>query len=272
MFSCAKNLNTPLSENTAVVLKEGINLKPFNESTPLVLNGELYLFFNDRDPISSDAVMKIEDSNGVQEIIATNHTLGCVVVVNNEIIAFGTTLDYGRVDMFRKINGIWVASPIIYSDNGERLFNTSVTATDSGYLIAYETDLDHGGNFTFKFATSSDLNTWNKLPYIFDRYNYTACPTIRYIDGEYFVTYLSNENGKFITRIAKSIDLSSWEISPIPVLTPDSDEGNNTSDLDFVEYKGQTIMYYIIGDQLTWGYLRRATYPGSLKQFLNSFF
>jgi hypothetical protein len=78
----------------------------------------------------------------------------------------------------------------------------------------------------------------------------------------------------FETYIARSQDLRTWELSPSnPVLSPGGvDEGINASDPDVVEFNGQTTVYYAVGDQLTWMNIKRAVYPGSAKEFFESWF
>jgi hypothetical protein len=39
-----------------------------------------------------------------------------------------------------------------------------------------------------------------------------------------------------------------------------------------VEWKGKTLLYFCVGDQLTWANVKRVTYPGKLGQFLKSWF
>ena len=58
-----------------------------------------------------------------------------------------------------------------------------------------------------------------------------------------------------------------------PVLRPEGlDEGIDASDPDLIEWKGNTLVYFSVGDQLTWMNLKRATYPGSMADFLASWF
>jgi len=52
----------------------------------------------------------------------------------------------------------------------------------------------------------------------------------------------------------------------------DLDEGINASDPELVEFGGKTYVYFAVGDQLTWMNIKRATYPGSLGDFLQSWY
>jgi len=49
-------------------------------------------------------------------------------------------------------------------------------------------------------------------------------------------------------------------------------DGINASDPDLIEFRGQTYLYYSVGDQRTWSKLRRAVYPGPLLQLFESYF
>ena len=69
----------------------------------------------------------------------------------------------------------------------------------------------------------------------------------------------------FETYITRSQDLRHWELSAAnPVLRAEGlDEGINASDPDIVECEGQTLLYFCVGDQLTWMNVKRVVYPGS---------
>lgn len=254
------------------IQREFVDLKGFNESTPFVLNGELFLFYSYREATGTDLRLMIEDAHGNQELVASGYVLGSAFVDNNELYIFGTS-HQNEIAMFKKVNGVWTKSIVLTSQNGEKLMNTSVTKSDLGYVLAYEVEIGpQGGLFSFKFAVSQDLQTWTRMNKPQFKEYYTACPTIRYFDDTYYVTYLVIENNQFVTRISKSIDLETWTESTEVVLAPSIAEGKNASDVDYTEYQGKTVIYYINGDQLTWGNLRRAYYNGGLQEFLESYF
>ena len=124
--------------------------------------------------------------------------------------------------------------------------------------------------FTVKFAVSSDLENWTKLPDVFGADRYTACPCLRYANGWYYLLYLEHRTPRwfFETYLARSKDLQTWELSPAnPILTPGLTDGVNASDPDLVEFGGQTWLYYSVGDQLSWTKLKRAVYPGPMAEF-----
>jgi len=169
----------------------------------------------------------------------------------------------------------WQQKVVVRQEN-EQLFNTSVCATDQGYLMAYESNDPKYQPFTIKFATSTDLETWTKLPgAVFGADRYAACPCLRFVDGWYYLLYLEHRQPRwyFETWLARSRDLQTWELSPAnPVLTPGLDDGINASDPDAIEFGGRTYLYYSVGDQRTWSQLRRAVYPGPLAAFYADYF
>jgi hypothetical protein len=128
-----------------------------------------------------------------------------------------------------------------------------------------------------KFARSDDLLTWTKLPQaILGADRYAACPCLRYVGGYYYVLYLEHRTPRWVfeTYIARSKDLVRWELSGAnPVLRAEGlDEGINASDPELVEVRGETWVYYAVGDQLTWMNIKRARFPGSLRAFCDHWF
>jgi hypothetical protein len=110
---------------------------------------------------------------------------------------------------------------------------------------------------------------------VFGGDRYAACPCIRFANGYYYLLYLEHRTPRwfFETYIARSKDLMSWEVSSAnPVLSADPNDGINASDPDVIEFHGQTLLYYSVGDQRTWSKLKRAVYPESLPKFLARFF
>jgi hypothetical protein len=158
----------------------------------------------------------------------------------------------------------------------EHLFNSSVCAAGDGFVMAYETDDPRYVPFSVKFARSADLREWKNVPdAVFGKDRYAACPCIRYANGWFYIMYTEQRTPRwfFETWLARSKDLKDWEQSPTnPLLTPGPNEDINTSDPDVVEYRGTTWLYYAIGDQKTWAKLKRATYPGTLREFLEGRF
>ncbi len=165
----------------------------------------------------------------------------------------------------------WEQKVIIQQEN-EHLFNSSVCKGPEGFILAYESNDPNYPGFTIKFARSANLGTWAKLPNAaFGTNRYTACPTVRYSNGYYYVLYLEHRlpSHVFETYVTRSKDLKVWELSSAnPVIAPTGlDEGINASDPEVVEYGGKTFVYFTVGDQLTWMNVKRAEFDGTLQQF-----
>lgn len=170
----------------------------------------------------------------------------------------------------------WRRKLVIKGEN-EGIFNTSVCKGRDGFVMTYESSTPDYPAFTIKLAKSPDLQRWEKLPEAtFGTNRYTACPCIRYAGGYYYVMYLEHRTPRwfFETYLTRSKDLRHWELSAAnPILTPQGpDEGVNASDPDVVEVKGRTHLYFCVGDQLTWANIKRVTYEGSLRRFLESWY
>jgi len=166
---------------------------------------------------------------------------------------------------------------LVIEGENEGIFNTSVCKGPKDFVMTYESSDRTYPAFTIKLAKSADLETWEKLPdCLLGRDRYAACPCIRYAKGHYYVMYLERRAPRwcFETYLARSKNLKHWELSAAnPILSPTGpDESINASDPDVVEWQGQTLLYFCVGDQLTWANVKRVTYPGSLGKFLASWF
>ncbi len=171
----------------------------------------------------------------------------------------------------------WTPRVAITQQLNEHLFNSSICSGPDGYVMAYESNDPAYPAFTVKFAQSKDLRTWTHLPdATIGTDRYTACPTIRYADGYYYLFYLEHRTPRwfFETYVARSTDLQQWYRSSLnPVLSPDEiDDGINASDPDLVEFQGKTYLDHAVGDQLKWMNISRVTYPGTLADFLKAWF
>jgi len=131
--------------------------------------------------------------------------------------------------------------------------------------------------FTIKFARSPDLLNWEKIPdALFGTNRYTACPSLHYQHGWYYMLYLEQRKPRWLfeTYITRSKDLKQWFTSPAnPVLqAQDLDEGINASDPEVIEYKNNTYIYFAVGDQRTWMNVKRARFPGAISQFFKAWY
>ncbi len=293
--------NPPVSEAAPTLTKEpgavGVYGTHVIESTPILYQGQQILFQSHRGEgwLRSKTWLLLRDvTTGVESPFLFGHgfSLGCAYVNGDQINVFASKLAHdgwqGFEDIYRftSTDGIYWSAPTLAvpRSGSEHLLNSSVCQDKpgQGYLMAYETS--EPLEFIFKFARSTDLATWQKLDVpAFAGPNgneYSACPVIRYCDPYYYVIYLHDipnpgHNG-YVSNIARSKDLTTWEYGENPVLEAGIgntwDEGINNSDVDLIEIGGKTYVYYADGDQATWGDLRRAVYDGPMSQFFESYF
>lgn len=262
------------------------------ENTPVLFNDRLLLVANFRPPNGAkynegDSYLYIDDLVTGEEVarFGALHSFVSAFVSGDELHVFA--LDFSDSGKVWESNGVnrfttkdlknWKTEKVLLPDGEESLFNTSVCADESGYLMAYESN--QPVQFCFKFARSNDLSNWQKIPdIVFTGQNveYSACPVIRYVAPYYYVMYLhtpiAGHNG-YITYMARSTDLKIWELSPYnPILAAGPGEGINNSDVDLFEFEGRTYLYYATGDQDTWSSIRIAMYNGPMDDFYKSHF
>lgn len=267
------------------LVKEPCTLADLCEASPLLWKGRLTLLECIRPsaeggPEAHYLVLRDVETRRQLARFAVGYSLASAIVHDDVLHVFaarrGTDGSWNDVTHFESADlKEWKQNVAIRQEN-EHLFNSSVCADDQGFVLAYETDDPACVPFTIKFARSTDLRRWTRVSdAVFGRDRYAACPCIRYVNGWFYLMYLEHKTPRwfFETYLARSRDLRTWEPSPSnPLLTPGPDEDINTSDPDVIEYEGKTLLYYSIGDQRTWARLKRAVYPGGLRQFFESRF
>jgi alpha-L-fucosidase/lysophospholipase L1-like esterase len=279
------------TRKASLVKQAEVFAKEVVESTPVLYRGRRILVACHRPFCPSHAALydkmylflRDEQTGEVLSRFGEHHSLGSGFVEGDTLHVFAA--EGPKTDWFQNIYHFWTNDlktwkrelAVLRSGN-EHLLNTSVCRDEQGYLMAYESDNPVG--CCFKFARSKDLRTWQKLDGLtFAGPNgnaYSACPVIRYFKPYYYAIYLHTaipgHNG-WVSFLARSKDLITWELSPQnPILEATPAEGSNNSDVDLIEDAGKTYVYYCTGDQATWGELRRAVYPGSMKDFFESYF
>ena len=195
----------------------------------------------------------------------------------------------------------WECKTALVLDDDLRIYNTSVSRGSEGYVMAVEVagpEEKVGVPFTVFFAASPDLLEWTLLPcdkHIFLRERYTACPSIRYYNGWYYIVYLERlPCHRWTPYIVRSRDLAVFEAgqrNPF-MMFDDADKhplkeglfdevalqrmqnavNCNNSDVDFCDFEGRTVILYSWGNQLGTEYLAMAEYDGSLQELLESYF
>jgi hypothetical protein len=285
-----------LGESVPDVVRPKLTKLPFAqaramENTPVVFQGRPIQVLNHRD----------DTRNKTSEYKASMYLYAVDLQTGEEICRFGEGHSFANAlvegselhvwasegtdrDWFQSLYHFsttdfktWKRELAIQKEDGEHLFNASVCRDDKGFLMAYEAD--QPVQFCFKFARSSDLHRWDKIPelvYTGANREYSACPVIRYFARYYYVIYLhapmAGHKG-YISFLARSKDLATWDLSPFnPILEAGPGEGINNSDVDLFEWEGQTYLTYATGDQATWGAVRVAQFTGSMPEFYQRHF
>jgi hypothetical protein len=267
------------------LVKEDRIISEVCEAAPIVWKGRLVLmecmrpvdagrpeqfYLSLRDVETGDILGRFAEGYGLASVLVAGDTLHAFASRRGPDGSWNDVTHFSSQDLRHWDHGVAI------QQQGEHLFNSSVCATDDGYVMAYETDDSRYVPFTVKFARSRDLKTWEKVEgAIFGADRYAACPCIRYAGGRFYLMYLEHKTPqwRFETYLARSRDLKTWEPSPLnPLIAPEAGEGENTSDPDVAEVAGRTYLYYSIGDQRTWAKLKRATYGGSMQEFFESRF
>jgi hypothetical protein len=277
------------------------------EATPVVFDGRLLYFQSVRDNYAhkqagiSTCYYRFWDVADRKPLppFAVGYHLGSATVIGDYMYVFGVrTWGTDRIDVFWS-NDLeeWKSMPALNLP-GWSIFNNSVCRADGRYVLAFEIDKpteEAGSPFTTRFAESTDLRSWKLLPgdCVYARDRYTACPSLRFVDGTFYMTYLEALPGpNYETRIVRSRDLRQWETSPRPAVLRASPEDKipterlspeektriaqakniNNSDFDFCEFQGETVILYSWGNQQGIEHLATARFAGPLDVFVKSFF
>lgn len=235
---------------------------------------------------------------------ARDHHLGCAYTDGEVMYAFGVEGKWGgdTLHFFRSTDlETWEICSELHLD-GWQIFNTGVCKMNGVYTLLMEINapVEEAGThpFTFRFATSPDMVNWTLTPRecVFQKHRYAGGPAIYTVDdGYYYVLYLeAYPDGHYVNCIARSTDLVSWEYSPInpvmmysehedkqianPFLTVEEQQqirdalDVNNSDMEICEFNGRTIINYSWGNQHGIEFLAEASYEGTVKEFLQSWF
>jgi hypothetical protein len=231
---------------------------------------------------------------------ARGYDLGCALAEGGTMWAFGVDQwDGTKIVAFRSDDlEHWESLPALTLP-GWGLFNTSVCRAGDRFIMAIEVGKPPevvGVPFTNRFAESKDLVHWKLLPdeCVFTKERYSACPSIRFLEGWFYMLYLETLPGpRYETYLVRSKDLIRWESSPLnPVLAASGEDraiaspnlmaaqrakvagavDRNNSDVDLCEFRGKTIITYSWGNQQGTEFLAEAVHDGPLAGFLKGFF
>ncbi len=298
------------------MIKHGTIAVGVVESTPVVWQDRLLRF----EWVRSDAwaqgnhqsrdvghyhFVDMETDEEVGDPFAFGNAFGCAYEENGVMYAHGVGGNGApchHIDVYWSTDLCqWQTQRAITLPDEFNIYNTSVCKDDKGYLMTIEVSGPAetiGEPFTIVFARSTDLLNWELLPmdtYMFYKEHYSACPSIRYFDGMYYMVYLEMlPFYRCAPYIVRSADLIEFEVALLNPFMMFSDEDrvlvhperftdeqkemirtamdNNNSDVDFCEYHGKTYILYSWGNQLGKEFLALAEYDGPLDEFLKSFF
>lgn len=294
LASCAKNSTT---QSTTLVAQDNSKCMPTaiqnldvceelkgigGEGFPFVWQGQLRYLSSARDANNNSPGLLITGP-AANYVGPKNLVYVSGIVVNNTLYVYGVNGVNGFVQ-----NQLFMTSSqdllnwtepvaILTSDTTEPYFNSSIAQDAQGYVLATEVHDPATGYYEWRISHSTTLQgPWSKPGPLY-KSTYSACPTIRYSNGTYYVSYLRvvNEgkpNQSFVTSVTKSSDLVNWTDAPRDLFVPTSAEGVNMSDFDLTEYQGHLEMIIYDGDQATWGDVMRATYNGTFDQLMAAVF
>ena len=263
-----------------------------DEATMVVFQNRLLMLSSYRKIGGGEMYLRVHDLFTSNEIarFGDDFSFACGFVNGDELNMFATKTSESEwtkdVHRFRTTDlKTWKQEKVLPRIGNKYLLNTSVCKDPQGYLMAYESDGPTG--WETWLARSQNLSSWDRnlgLKFIGVVF---ANPTIRYVAPYYYLMFGTHrtappitdyeyhlDSTRYITALMRSQDLVTWELSPTkyPMLDAAAGEGINNTDADLFEYQGNTYIYYITGDQMTWGAGRLAMYPGSMQACLEAHF
>jgi hypothetical protein len=268
---------SPASFKSPLLHKDGVWLQGGLETAVVVFNGELLAITFLREILGSAGFL-LRVSHYLGGHVLAEHPwpggMGCAVVKGGVIHIFGNT-DWakpGNKIIHSTLGADFTPSAptdallMNASDKPFKFYNTSITADQNGFRMVVETT---SGTF---FARSTDLDTWSFHGGELNAGKYIGCPSIHYISGTHWLTYLHHMgDGRYETRVAHSKDDCFTFTYGKALLSPEPFDGLNCSDVDMVEFNGKVYGVFLDGDQSTWGRLRRWGYEGSLAQMFSDY-
>lgn len=264
---------------TPNIVKSNIEINHEMEASPFVWNDKLYFLQTMRETVSQIRIDIIDftTKQAVTTAVYGGYGLSSAAVIN------GTLYITAAKDWGTSGNDLYLISstdmktfsqPRAIKNAGVngKIFNSSITynPVTEETIIAYEVDEPGLVPFSTRFLKSKDMVNWTPFGEVFGSDTYNACPTIRFVNGMYYMWTLVYENGIYYTKSHRSKDLLTWESSVIPFLYPTEQEGINNSDMDLVEYKGQTYVFYANSDQQTYSRQTYGVYDGSMRDLLEN--
>ena len=304
LISCGVKHPPAADSKRPLIVKSGTIDCDLVETTPIVFNNQVFRFEYVRPQYSNnqtgDSYFRFiqHETGKATSPFARGYHLGSAFANDSMVYVTAVNIwDGEQVHVFASHDLEHWQHWMAFQLPGYGIFNTSLTKTDSHYVLMFEIGKpksEAGERFTARFASSCDLRNWEVLPsrYNYAKDRYTAPHCLRYLDGYYYDFYLEVHEG-YETRVVRSKDLEHWEASPLnPVLRASEQdkqvannhlsetlrkriqaaENLNNSDIDFCEFKGKLIIIYSWGNQRGAEFLAEASYDGTMEQFLKGWF
>lgn len=285
------------------------------EATPVVFDGRLLRLEwvrpslwgegHDHREIGYMHFVDMETEEEVGVPMAHAHAFGSAFEEGGVMYVYAVRGNGGatrEIDVFWSTDLLsWESDTAIVLPEGVEVYNTSACRGEESYVLAIELGGDSeivGKQYTVVFATSPDGKHFTLLSiedHIFLKERYTACPTIRYADGYFYMIYLERlPLARWVPYIVRTRDFLLFEpglVNPFMmfddddrrVLRPEAFDAEslsrlrsavncNNSDVDLCEHEGKTVILYSWGNQHGKEYLARAEYDGPMPEFLQSYF
>jgi alpha-L-fucosidase len=275
LIGCVNIKDFHIMDTWNQIVKSHVILDSANmESTPFVWQGKLLYLISNRVTTGDLSIVDFE-TNTVIVSFAQDYFFSSAMVYNNTL--YITAMKDNTIWIMSTTDLINFSTPIKVV-SFTNCYNSSLcyNPDSNKFILVYEVDKPR--SFSIRFMESTDLINWTETG-SFDIGTYSACPTIRYINGYYYLWYLfisggepGNVNPWYVTNITRSTDLINWQYSYTDFLSPDSQEQNNTSDMDLCEFNGKVYILYSIGNQTTWASVTYAIFTGTLQELVNHYF
>lgn len=256
LTSCSKTKYFPELPIFKEIIKSEV-LWSGGESTPIVFDDELYYI-----SVGVGQPYKLDVRNAQGQVIHSHVShLEYISAYNDNgtVYVIGSNADKSALMITSSTDLInWTEQRQIIG-GGMKYFNSSITKTDDGFVMAYEVCANGFHCFNTMFLKTRDFITWEPIGRRIFEDTYTACPTIRYINGTYYLLFVANFPARigreehWATYAAKSTDLINWQHGKYQVLSAmdNSEDAPNASDIDLVEYNGQVHIIYLNTAQIT---------------------
>ena len=298
MLSADKRIGGQLRPDNPKMVKLPMAWPNGDEATMVTFGDRVLMMSSYRKIGGGEMHLKVQDLFTCEEVsrFGTDFSFASAFVNGNELNMFATETpekpdnDEWTTNVYRFWTTdlkTWKKKMVLPRIGDKHILNTSVCKDPrGGYLMAYESDGPTG--WETWLARSKDLSKWERTEGLKFVGIIFANPTIRYVAPYYYLISGTHrtaspitdyqyhlDSTRYITVLYRSKDLITWDLSPTkyPMLEPTAQEGGiNNTDADLFEYEGNTYVYYITGDQQTWGAGRLAMYAGSLKECLEAHF